>query len=351
MKNSVIFSLLIWLSLAGQLLAQGRRADSKIMTYETIYDDPMDINKLWIGFQPIYTDIYTQNINAGYGVEATYYWAQKADFRFHFRKPYNQHLDQQRYLALKNGNAMDNQPAVYNFMELGGTYHIKDGAEDTETFIYLYSRRYKGAKWASMNPDKSKVQTQVRKIIGARAGAWRYQSSIELSRQILDRELVLEQLNPSVNPDPDNMAPMVLDSSYVAENQIFPFTNFSATGGYVGASYAWIKNFAIDPDRNYDDLVKDLIFTAYFDILFAGKAEFENVFYRGAEYNAQDIARSMFGFRMGVDGKFNRTLGWGYNGELGFRPGMKTKGFYALLKISFPMYSSDMDNKVEAFSK
>ena len=350
MKKYLIFGIILSaLAISEEARSQGRRGESKIMTYETIYDDPMDINKLWIGFQPIYADVFTQNINVGFGLDASYYWAQKADFRAHFRKPYNQHLDQQRYLAMKNSEAMDNLPLVYNYLEFGGTYHIQDAAEDTETFIYLYSKRYKGNKWASMNPDKSKVQTQVRKILGGRAGAWRYQSSVELSRDILDKSLTLEQIAAPTNPD--FTAPMVLDSMYIDANEVYPFTNVTATGGYVGVSYAWIKNFAIDPDRNYDDLVKDLIFTAYFDILFAGRMDVENIFYRSAEYSADPLEKNNFGFRMGVDGKFNRTLGWGYGGELGIRPGLKKKGFYALLKITFPMYSSDMDNKVEAFSK
>ncbi len=351
MKKFLLLGILISTTFGHELLAQGRRSEKKSMTYETIYDDPMDINKLWIGFQPLYTDVFTQNINAGFGVDAAYYWQQKADFRFHFRKPYNQHLDQQRYLSLKNGLDMDNSPVVFNYIEAGGTYHIQDAEEETETFIYLYSKRYAGSKWASMNPDKSKVQAKVRKIIGGRAGGWRYQSAIELSRQIKSDGLSLPQVGIVGTTDPDMPAPQVIDAAHLEANEIYPFTNVRATGGYLGASYAWIKNFAIDPDRNYDDLVKDLMFTAYADVLIAGSMEMENVFYRGAEYSVADLGKSMFGFRAGVDGRFNRTLGWGYNGEIGMRPGMKTKGFYALLKITFPMYSTDMDNNVEAFGK
>ena len=59
----------------------------------------------------------------------------------------------------------------------------------------------------------------------------------------------------------------------------------------------------------------------------------------------------MIGFRAGIDGKFNRTLSWSYGGEVGYRPSLSGQGFYALLKVSFPVFSSNLDNKVEAFGK
>jgi hypothetical protein len=59
----------------------------------------------------------------------------------------------------------------------------------------------------------------------------------------------------------------------------------------------------------------------------------------------------MFGGRLGIDGHFNRTLGWGYAAEIGVRPGLQKRGFYGLIKITFPMYGTKLDYKVEAFGR
>jgi hypothetical protein len=59
----------------------------------------------------------------------------------------------------------------------------------------------------------------------------------------------------------------------------------------------------------------------------------------------------MFGFRMGLEGKYNRDLGWAYGIETGIRPGISGKGFYATFKISFPVYSTNLEYEREAFGK
>ncbi|WP_152426384.1 hypothetical protein [Cesiribacter andamanensis] len=339
MKKFTLF-LSFSLLLAGQLLAQGRRNEDKILTFETIYDAPYEINKLWIGFQPLYTELFVTNVNLGYGLEASYFWKDKANFRAHLRKPYASYLDQQRHVAKLNSTEIENSIAVYHFAELGGTYHIKDWEHDTESLIYLYSKRYAGNKWASMVPEKSKVQTKVRKIIGARAGGYSYQTAVGLDRMYSQEKLSL------------------LDAEGTALPQgLYPFTNAYVKGGYLGGSFSWIKNFAIDPDRTYDDLVKDLMLTVYGDILFAGNIRYDDIFYRpdkaqpAVAYSIADLGKNYFGFRAGIEGRFNRTLSWAYNGELGYRPGVKGQGLYALIKISFPVYSTDLNNNVEAFSK
>lgn len=334
MKNLIILLFIIF-SVAGNLVAQGNRNEKKILTYETLYDSPYEINKLWVQFQPVYTELFVTNPTVGFGVEGAYYWADKFDFRAHFRKSYGRQTDYHRNVSHYNAPDINNKPTIFNFIEFGGTYHIKDTEEDTETFIHLYSSRYSSAnKWKSMVPEKSKIPTKVRKIIGARAGGMVYKTNFNLDRSV---EGGLELLNQEGVALPASV-----------EN---PFTGVNVQGGYVGASYAWIKNVAIAPDRSYSDLVKDLMFTAYFDILFAGNIDYKDVYYQNIPYSTSGLGKNYFGFRAGMDGKFNRTLSWAYNGELGYRPGVKGKGFYALIKISFPVYSTDLDNKVEAFSK
>lgn len=187
-----------------------------------------------------------------------------------------------------------------------------------------------------MVPEKSKIPSKVRKIIGARVGGMMYKSSFALDRMISE--------GLELSDAEGNLFPASIES---------PFSGVSVQGGYVGGSFSWIKNVAIAPDRSYSDLVKDLMLTTYLDFLFAGKIDINDVYLHDNEnpFSTANVGKNHFGFRAGIDGKFNRNLSWAYNGEFGIRPGLKGRGLYALIKISFPVYSTDLDNRIEAFSK
>ncbi|MDH4058282.1 MAG: hypothetical protein OEU76_05930, partial [Cyclobacteriaceae bacterium] len=68
-------------------------------------------------------------------------------------------------------------------------------------------------------------------------------------------------------------------------------------------------------------------------------------------YDIGPLKTKSFGFRAGIEGKFNRTLSWAYGGEIGYRPSVEGQGFFAMLKISIPVFSTNLDYKVEAFGK
>ena len=112
----------------------------------------------------------------------------------------------------------------------------------------------------------------------------------------------------------------------------------------------WIRNVAVDIDK-HDPGVDDRMITAFFDLMITPWISLDNVYYLEKEYNVQDIETIPIGFRLGIDGKFNRTLSWGYGGEIGYKPGFKKGGFFALIKISLPLYGTNLDYEVEAFGK
>jgi hypothetical protein len=129
---------------------------------------------------------------------------------------------------------------------------------------------------------------------------------------------------------------------------------------------SWIKNVAVNFDK-FEEGIDDLMLTAYFDILVAPSIKVDDVVYtdRGYDvdgnpsatygqtrtYSVDAVKTKAIGFRMGVDGKFNRTMSWAYGGEFGYRPSLAGRGFYMLLKISFPVYGTNLDYKVESFGK
>jgi len=128
------------------------------------------------------------------------------------------------------------------------------------------------------------------------------------------------------------------------------FSNLYSTNAYIGASLTWIRNIAVSFDK-FDNAVDDGMFNVYFDVLFAPSMKLDPVSYNGFDYSTSAIKLNKIGARLGFEGKYNRTLGWSYGGELGYRPSLDGRGFFAVFKIAFPVFSSNLDNKVEAFKK
>lgn len=339
-KNPSIFSLiLLLLTFATCTLAQERK-DKTAVTYEEIYDEPYSINKLFVHFQPLYGELFATNTNAGFGIEANYFLENKMNFKAHFRKTYSrQFFDFNRDLALKTSD-VDNAPEIFNYYEIGATYHVKDFEESTTTKMFLYKNSYKGNKWAARVPIHAEVPAKVRKIYGARLGAIIWDSSVDVNRAMRKQGVELDEF---VDAEGD---PISLE---VPEDPDL-FTNISSTGLYIGGSMTWIRNVAVNFDK-FEAGVDDLIFTTYLDILFAPSLEMDNMIVNGNSYDISPLKVSKFGFRAGVEGKFNRTLSWAYGGEIGYRPSVQGGGFFALIKISFPVFGTNLDYKVESFGK
>jgi hypothetical protein len=129
------------------------------------------------------------------------------------------------------------------------------------------------------------------------------------------------------------------------------YGDLSVAGIFLGGSMTLIKNVAVQPDKIYGTLVNDLIFTAYLDIAFAPVINIDDIYLDNDVYSSETLSKSMIGFRAGFDGKFNREISWGYNGEIGYRPGLKKSGLYVLVKISFPVFSTQLRYQVESFGK
>jgi hypothetical protein len=334
--NKISFFILVFLGvfLVTHAQAQLRRSGTTPPTYEELYDAPFEINKLFVHFQPIYAELFTANLNAGIGVEAQYYWDDKFDFKAHARTAYHRTTDFTRDIAEKNNDGLFFKPYKFSYFELGGTYHIKDAEQDGETKFILYSKNFKGNKWSAKVPDYIKAPTKVRKIVGARFGGTAYRTSFDLSRVMADQEITL----------------LAADSTFLPSNtQVFG--NYSAAGGYIGASYAIIRNAAIKFDKTYSVATSDLIFTTYFDILVMPAITMENIMYNNKIYLTDNVKTNILGFRLGMEGKFNREFGWAYGAEMGMRPGVQTRSFFANVKISFPVYSTTLSHQVEAFGK
>jgi len=348
MKVKILLTYL-FIMVINSAFSQGDRKDeNNAVTFEELYDEPYLVKKLFIGFQPLYGEVFATNINAGFGFEASYYHKNKLDFKAHFRKTYSSSFyDFTRDLARRNNPpGVTTKPEVFNYYEFGGTYHIKDFEETGKTKMALYKSSYKGNVWASRVPLQAEVPCKVRKIYGARLGGIIWNSTTDLSRAMKDQGLTNADLTTSEG--------VGLPLSYVdANGQTQDFNvygNIYSTGLYVGGSIAWIRNIAVSFD-DYEESIDDGMLTLFFDIQYAPSLNLDPIVYQNEEYSTKAIKTQSLGFRAGIDGKFNRQLAWAYGGEFGYRPSLQGRSFFAMLKISFPIFGTNLDYKVESFAK
>ena len=344
-----LFALFCFLCIATGLLAQGERKDKTAVTFEEIYDEPYSVNKLFVHLQPLYGELFATNVNAGFGLEANYYLQDKADFKVNYRRAYSSVFFDLAREQAKQTSEVDNEPVVFNYFELGGTYHIKDFESSSKTKMFLYKKSYAGNKWAARVPLNAEVPCKVRKIYGARLGTIMWQSSVDLSNIMKKQELTTADLS-EVNNEGNTLYNAAYDPITNPTGDVNMFSNMSSIGLYVGGSLTWIRNVAVSFDK-FEAGVDDLILTTYLDVLVAPSVNLDNIVYKGTPYDVTPVSLTKVGFRAGIEGKFNRTMAWAYGGELGYRPGIEGRMFYALLKISFPVFGTNLDYKVESFGK
>jgi hypothetical protein len=355
MKTNFLLFTAAFLAVSATLFAQERK-DKAPVTFEELYDEPYSVNKLFVGFQPLYGELFVANINAGFGVEALYYHKDKAHFKAQFRKTYTSNFyDFSRDLALKNSD-VDNTADVYSYFEFGGTYHIKDFEQSSKTHMMLYKNSYRGDRWASRVPLFAEVPCKVRKIYGARLGGILWNSSTDLTRALDKQGLTNADLKSGELSLPSEHFDLETQ-----ENQpVDVFTNISSQSVYLGGSLSWIRNVAVSIEK-FEEGVDDLMLTVFADIMYSPSITLDDIVYTSrndagvktttATYAVSPVKIQPLGFRLGIDGRFNRTFSWAYGGEIGYRPGIQGRGFFALVKISFPVYGTNLDYKVESFGK
>lgn len=333
LKSTFIIGLLMAISLIGFSQATKK---SNALKYTVTYDDPYDIKKLFMHFQPIVGDISALNIIGGFGLEANYYHKDVLNFEFSGRTTYGTGFDIARDAA--NRNAFnDNDILAYFYGEIGGTYHIIDQTKESSSKILLYSKRLKGNEWAATVPKNALIKNTVREIIGGRAGALFYTTSTDLSKVLAKQELDL----------------FFNDGSLISDKDLY--TNVFAYSVYVGGSMSWFKNFAVTFESRWEPNGDDLLMTTYIDVLYSPSITIDDLLMtnpNGSQetVSLENIKQSQLGFRAGLKGKFNRSLGWGYGVETGLRPGIQQNGFFFTFKLSFPIYGTKLEQTVEAIN-
>ena len=339
--------LLLTVLLSTYLIGFAQERDDKAgIAFEELYDEPYAINKLFVQFQPFYGEMFVTNVNAGFGLEAHYYFEDKANFQASFRKTYGQRFyDFNRDLSIKNSN-VSNDASSFGYFELGGTYHVKDFETRGTTKMLLYRKSYSKNRWASRVPLYADIPSKLRQIYGARAGGIFWNSSADINRALSSQGLT----NSALLDANGNALPLTYQDEFGREQDVSVFSNVYSKGLYVGASLTRIRNIAVSID-NYEGAIDDMIFNAFLDVLISPAVSVDDVFYENVSYATDVLSLKKVGMRAGIEGRFNRALAWAYGAEIGYRPSFEGRSFYTMFKISFPVFSSNLDNKVESFGK
>ena len=327
MKPDKYIILFVIFLLAGSCaFAQEEEEQEEVPAYQSMYDDPYDIRNLYLHFQPLYGDIGALNITGGFGVEGAYYHKDKFDVQLAFRSTYGKRFDMNRYAAIRNDVNENKYPFHFN-IEFGGTYHIKDLVKESSSHVLLYSKQLKGTEWASTVAKSAVINGKVRTVIGGRLGGMFYSSTLDVSTTLESqkKELSYEDGTP------------VLETNM--------YSNMNAFIIYVGGSYSMIRNYAVEFSERYDPSGDDMIFTPFFDLMFAPSIRISDVILPAETVSASEIDKLAMGFRAGMNIKFNRKLSWGAAVETGVRPGVKKRGFFVMFKMSFPIYARKIEPK------
>ena len=308
--------------------------NSNALKYTIQYDDPYDLRKLFVHFQPMYGDLAAINATGGFGIEANYYHDKIFDVTLGARTTYGKRFDITEDAAARNAST-DNPIGSYYYVELGGTYHIKDFATESASKVLLYNKRLKGVEWASTVAQKATIKSKVRQIIGVRAGGFSYRSAVGLNRVLKEQNIELQYSSGS---------PVELDNMY---------TTISSHSIYLGGSMSWFRNYAVDFEKKWDASGDDLLFTTYLDFAYSPSITLDDLRIFNEQTSTTEIIdvtpvkKQPIGVKAGMTGKFNRNLGWGYGAELGMRPGLQKRTFFMTLKLSFPIYGTKLENELE----
>lgn len=321
-----VMSFLLLLTGMLPIMAQDEPVEIAVPPYQTMYDDPYDIRNLYLNFQPLYGDISALNLTGGFGIEGTYYHKSLFDAQLAFRTSYGKRFDLNRYAATKNDPYGNNYPLHFN-LEFGGTYHIQDIMKESTSKVLLYSKQLKGTEWASTVARSAEISGRLRTVIGGRLGGMFYSSTLNVSSALeaQNKELTYEDGTPVLEKD--------------------MYSNVNTFVVYIGGSYSMIRNYAVEFSERWDPSGDDMLFTPYFDLMFAPSIKINDLTLASGPVSAAPVDKLSLGFRGGMNIKFNRQLSWGATVETGFRPGIKKRGFFVLFKMSFPIYAKKIEYK------
>ncbi|SDK17721.1 hypothetical protein SAMN05421823_10268 [Catalinimonas alkaloidigena] len=324
---------------AGFALAQS--SSNKVVNYETIADEPYEINNLWLHIQPLTADMFQTNMAICYGVQADYLMKDKYHFEAKLRGPYAKQVDFARQLGESNGAVMigdqryELATKLDRFLRIqaGMTYHVID--REKKGVARLVMAYKKQERYRYENYDRITVNAQVRNFVGVRGGFEHYETATALSPVLRKQGAVL------TGDDGSTLA-------YSPENGGTLFTNVTAPGMYLGGSYGIIRNISVKADK-VGTIGDDRFITFYGDLLLSPWVKLDDIIAhlddteKQVTFSTAAVKTRKIGFRTGFDIMFNQRSYFSFGGEVGFRPGIAGRGLYAEARVGLPVFGFKMN--------
>jgi len=278
------------------------------------YDNPNDLSQFFLKIQPLYADMFVGNFNAGIGVEMKYLHPKLFDVQMEVRKTYGVKFDFSRNIG-ERSNSIDIKLPNFLYFESGLNFHFADNVRRVVGKTAVFD----SAQLNSVSlPNKIRIGWKQRIIAGSRAGIYYYKTSTDVNRALETQNIILSE------------GGQLLDNS-----NLTLISWMKTIGYYAGTSLMIIRNFSLEYNgRPKDD---DLILNVYLDLLYSPNCRISNISYQNQVYDLSAINTTNMGARVGIEGMFNHNFSFSYGVETGYRPGIKSRTFYALIKIAFPV--------------
>jgi hypothetical protein len=331
----LFFKCLLFFFVVPMLLScQESKAQTKKgpSSFEILYDEPYAINRLFIHFQPVIADVFLTNPNVSFGFEANYLPGKKLNYEISIRKAYGRATDVMRDLAETN-KTNQNETRPFRWIQAGATYHIKDRERDGNARIVPYTKKTKAHSFDNYNYFE--VPCLVREIIGVRAGAYNYQTTIDVSNNMIRQGIKLTSQEGN---------PLTLST----KERIY--SNMMVSGFYLGGSFTTIRNVVVKPEGGsgvaYKNSGSDQILTAYADLMYSPFINLEQVKDGNQLYDLDPMKTNALGWRIGLDVMHNRAKHWSFNIEMGSHTGLSRRAGFFTAKIAFPVMAFTIDKKL-----
>jgi len=302
---------------------------------KVVYDRPDKIRRFFFGLQPVYADAFASGVNAGFGLEAFYLPKQgKADFRASLRRPYSTKFFDQTADDMNKNSGTLNESVRFMWFETGVNFHLSDEIKSSVVKVALVKNEKSSSQMQWPAARTVLIPGNVRTIKGIRAGFAAWRSAVDVTRILTEQgSRNADVALPEELLDQDgNATPFII------------FSNLYTRSFYAGLSYTRIQNQSV-LFNDYQTAVNDKILNAYVDFMYAPWMSLDEAAYGLTTYELLPVEFNKFGFRLGLDVKSNRKLGWSYGAEIGSRPAPSKSTSFFLLKIAVPVFAGYLVNR------
>lgn len=324
---------------------------NRVVNYKTVFDDPYDINQLWLNLSPLAAHMGSDNVSLGYGISARLFVKQKLQLTAAFQGNYAAGTDFMRTNARQNGGInyrSDASPrrdqtvrqlnlyTPFSSFELGGQYAFSDVEKKSTSRIMLTSKKVRVMEFTTV--DEITVNSRNRHIWGGRVGVHSFSSAVSLNRPLERQGLTLTSAE-GARLLPNGSTELGGYTSTAYRNQLY--SNLRLNMVYVGGSFQLIRNVAVKADK-FGNLANNIMLTTFADVLVAPDPLLDDIRIARPSgvgydrYSTQAVALRQVGFRAGVDVAYNQDLHYSFGLESGVRPGLRGQGFYVAGRVSFP---------------